>query len=115
MGAVKYAVGDHVKVTIEGDVNRVLGFDNGQELRIEVEGTDDFHYVYTDSANIEKVEPEYEATPTFGPGSLVRNKRVPSCLYVVGDGGFFSFQLNEWIDDYEETFPLDRYERVELP
>ena len=106
-----YKVGDRVKVTIEGDVNRVLGFDNGQELRIEVEGTDDFHYVYTDSANIEKVEPEYEV---FGVGETLRYKRDHKYQFLVLRDGYVDLR-NHIYNGKSSAFTSEHYERVELP
>lgn len=107
--AGEFRVGDRVKVTIEGEVNRVLAHGDGTELRITT-GEDQDHYVYADGANVEKVEPEYE---TFGPGDIVRNKHFPGLVYVLGSDGNFAVPFDEWRPGSEE-FTSERFERVTL-
>lgn len=111
MSAV-FEKGDRVKVTIEGTVNRVLNFDGTQELRIDADGLD--HFIYTDTANVEKVEPEVEV---FAPGTLVRDRSIPHMRYAIGHGGYFSFTTNAWhpfTPDDVNDFTAATYERVEV-
>lgn len=111
MAGQMYRRGDRVKVTLEGEVTRVMDIEPGSEtveLRIEHNGRASF--VYTDMATVEKVEPPVE---TFGPGAVVRDKVVHSARYAIGNGGYFSFTTNEWHDDPTD-FTTDRYERVEV-
>lgn len=114
MGA--YAKGDRVRVSFEGTVNRVMpDFEGGQELRVEVDGLN--HYIYTDTANVEKIEPLVE---TFGPGDVVREKGVP-----VGRAQVRTLGLDGWINHADGSFynaprtartgfTSDGYERVEV-
>lgn len=103
-----YKIGDRVKVVIEGTVNRVLNFDGTQELRIDADGLDNF--VYTDSAKVEKVEPEAEV---FGPGTVVRG-RFSKKLRVVTKRGILDARTGETTSDSLEDATSEYFERVEV-
>lgn len=115
MSLQTYKMGDRVRVTLEGEVTRILDIEPGSEeveLRIEVNGKSSF--VYTDMARIEKVKPPVEV---FGPGALVRHK-TDGDRYLVGADGYCSLQSNKWFywdsDVPANYFSSDEYELVEV-
>lgn len=117
-----YKVGDTVKVSFEGKVNRVLalGQDKPGEVELRIAVGDDNHFIYTDTANVEKVSAPVEV---FGPGDVVRNVHSRIVL-LLGDDGWWNrtkvkfypyghvTQAGRRVD--RDRFTSEDYERVDL-
>lgn len=107
--------GDRVRVTLEGEITRIMDVEPGSEeveLRIEHNGSTSF--VYTDMATVEKIEPEYEV---FGPGSMLRSTVLPNMHYFLSDGHFYAHNTEypggSLRKEYgDRRFTAEFYERV---
>ena len=115
MGA-EFKVGDQVKVALEGEVTRVLkygGFgDDCFELRIQMYGSLHPHYVYTDSAIIEKAEPPVEV---FKPGDIVSD--AFGTVRVIAQGGWVRLDNGKFYSTKDAepiAFTSEHFERVQV-
>ena len=80
--ATRFKVGDHVKVTLEGEVASRLTLDSGAVLVRVTQG----YRLFVDPSLVERAEPPFEV---FGPGDVVRDP----------DGGVRVLADNGWIND----------------
>lgn len=102
--------GDRVKVTLDGEVLRVIDIEPGsEEIELRVESEHGATYVYAHPSAIEKVEPPVEV---FGPGDLVRSKEY-GFLYAIARDGYLSLEAGLWAG-VKYPFTSERYERVDL-
>lgn len=109
-------MGDRVKVTLEGEVTRILDIEPGSEeveLRVEVNGR--AHFVYTDTASVEKVAPPAEV---FGPGDVVRNPKTKRVYTLAKDGWVMHGKGAEFTPARSGSpmsqFTSDVFERVQV-
>jgi len=118
MAGQMFARGDRVKVTLEGEVTRVLDIEPGsEEVELRVEHNGRASYVYTDMATVEKVEPPVEV---FGPGDVVRDRVYHNLVYTLGSDGYYSHRRDVWrangSPDHWKAGPFtsESYERVSV-
>ena len=102
------AVGDRVRVTIEGEVT-ATGTRDGHHFDI----ADGFVYTHAEGVTVEKVEPPVEV---FKPGDFVRRESDGAILHLA-ENGWLNMTNNRFYESPEVTggyFTSERYEKVEL-